>query len=240
MSEEDDRLKISELADEAGVPVATVRHYLREGLLPEGEKTSRNMAYYEPEAVERIRVIKRLQEERYMPLRVIGGLLARDDCTIESLKNTLDGEGKKEDPLAHALADERIRTPRVEVVERSQVPEEVLERLEEVGVLADHDQGYSPSDIGIIEAVQRFRAGGFDEKIGFTVHDAAELYEPLRDLADREVDMLDNKLFDSVESERVADLVDAAIEPLQDLISAMHTKALVAEIERRRGTVSED
>ena len=42
-------LKISELADAAEVPVATVRHYLREGLLPEPVKTSRNMAYYPPE-----------------------------------------------------------------------------------------------------------------------------------------------------------------------------------------------
>ena len=64
-------LKISELAERAEVPVATVRHYLREGLLPEPVKTSRNMAYYPPEFVERIRTIKRLQEERFMPLRVI-------------------------------------------------------------------------------------------------------------------------------------------------------------------------
>ena len=41
-------LKISELAERSGVPVATVRHYLREGLLPEPVKTSRNMAYYPP------------------------------------------------------------------------------------------------------------------------------------------------------------------------------------------------
>ncbi len=58
-------LKISELAEGAGVPVATVRHYLREGLLPEGRKTSRNMAYYPPELIERIRLIKLLQEERF-------------------------------------------------------------------------------------------------------------------------------------------------------------------------------
>src|SRR5947207_2757185 len=64
-------LKISELADRSGVPVATIHHYLREGLLPEPVKTSRNMAYYPPEFVDRIRLIKQLQEERFMPLRVI-------------------------------------------------------------------------------------------------------------------------------------------------------------------------
>jgi DNA-binding transcriptional MerR regulator len=39
-------LKISELADRSDVSVGTIKHYLREGLLPEPVKTSRNMAYY--------------------------------------------------------------------------------------------------------------------------------------------------------------------------------------------------
>ena len=60
-----------ELAAASGVPAPTIKHYLREGLLPEPVKTSRNMAYYPPEFVDRIKLIKRLQEERFLPLRVI-------------------------------------------------------------------------------------------------------------------------------------------------------------------------
>ena len=55
-------LKMSELVEASGVSGATIKHYLREGLLPEPIKTSRNMAWYRPETVERIEVIKRLQE----------------------------------------------------------------------------------------------------------------------------------------------------------------------------------
>src|SRR5205085_8888114 len=67
-------LKISELSERSGVSAGTIRYYLREGLLGEGEdilRTSRNMAYYPSDYVERIVLIKRLQEERFMPLRVI-------------------------------------------------------------------------------------------------------------------------------------------------------------------------
>src|SRR5579863_139912 len=74
-------LKISELAELSGVSAGTIKHYLREGLLGRGDdvvRTSRNMAYYPPEYVERVRLIKRLQEERFMPLRVIRELLAED------------------------------------------------------------------------------------------------------------------------------------------------------------------
>ena len=68
------RLRMSELAERSGVSAGTIKHYLREGLLGEEdaiERTSRNMAYYPPQFVERIALIKRLQEERFMPLRVI-------------------------------------------------------------------------------------------------------------------------------------------------------------------------
>ena len=77
----DGLLKISELAERSGVSAGTIKHYLREGLLggdDEIRRTSRNMAWYPPEFVERIRLIKRLQEERFMPLRVIGQLLREE------------------------------------------------------------------------------------------------------------------------------------------------------------------
>ena len=72
---------MSELAERSGVSAGTIKHYLREGLLGEGDgivRTSRNMAYYPPEYVERIKLIKRLQEDRFMPLRVIKGVLDED------------------------------------------------------------------------------------------------------------------------------------------------------------------
>ena len=71
-------LTLGELARAAEVPVGTVKYYLREGLLPQPVRTSRNMAYYPPDFVERIRLIKRLQEERFMPLRVIKDVLDDD------------------------------------------------------------------------------------------------------------------------------------------------------------------
>ena len=117
-------LKISELAERSGVPVATVRHYLREGLLPEPVKTSRNMAYYPPEFVERIRLIKQLQEERFMPLRVIRDLLERDKAHPERLRAMIDLEDRI---LERALAGERERIDATEVRDRYDVPREVLD-----------------------------------------------------------------------------------------------------------------
>ena len=71
-------LKMRDLAAASGVSAGTIRHYLREGLLPEPVKTSRNMAWYSPDFVDRIKLIKQLQEERFMPLRAIKSVLDED------------------------------------------------------------------------------------------------------------------------------------------------------------------
>src|SRR5207302_6954124 len=85
---ETELLKMSELSERTGVSAGTIRYYLREGLLGEGEdivRTSRNMAYYPAEYVERIMLIKRLQRQRYMPLRVIKDALEEDPDRVSAL-----------------------------------------------------------------------------------------------------------------------------------------------------------
>ncbi len=224
-------LKISELAERAEVPVATVRHYLREGLLPEPVKTSRNMAYYPPEFVDRIRLIKQLQEERFMPLRVIRDLLERDRDEPDRLRAMIELEDRI---LDRALAGERERVPAEEVRERYAVPADVLERLAELGVLTPDANGYSPSDVRVIEAIGRFRAGGYDESLGFTVYDTLRYKQALEPLVAEEVRVLTERLAGDLDPERAMEIVEAGIGPLNDLIAALHTKLLVARLEADR------
>jgi len=223
-------LKISELAERSGVPVATIRHYLREELLPEPVKTSRNMAYYPPEFVDRIRLIKQLQEERFMPLRVIRELLEREDAEPERLRAMIELEDRI---LERALAGERERIPAQEVRDRYDLPREVLERLAGLGVLSPDAAGYSPSDVRIIEAIMRFRAGGYDERLGFTVYDTLRYKRALEPLVAEEVEVLTQRLAGDLDPDRALEIVEAGIGPLNDLIAALHTKLLVAELTRR-------
>jgi DNA-binding transcriptional MerR regulator len=226
-------LKISELAERSDVPVATIRHYLREGLLPEPVKTSRNMAYYPPEFVERIKLIKQLQEERFMPLRVIRELLEAEEVEPERLRAMIELEDRI---LERALAGERERVPVGQVRERYDMPAEVLERLTELGVLGSGEGGYSPSDVRIVEAISRFRAGGYDESLGFTVYDTLRYKRALEPLVAEEARVLRERLAGDVEADRALEIIEAGVDPLNDLIAALHTKLLVAELERHRGS----
>lgn len=222
-------LRMGELAEASGVPAPTIKHYLREGLLPEPLKTSRNMAYYPVEFVDRIRLIKRLQEERFMPLKAIRAVLDEGPGRAEAMLELED------QILDRALAGERSRTSAAEVRERYGVPREVLDRLAELGVLSPNSRGYSPSDVTIIEAISRFRAGGYDEQIGFTVYDTLRYKEAIEELVRQEVDVVMDRLAGEVPPERVVEMLETGSQPLKDLIGALHTKLMVAELERRRG-----
>lgn len=221
-------LRMGELAEASGVSAPTIKHYLREGLLPEPVRTSRNMAYYPPEFVERIKLIKRLQEERFMPLKAIRAVLDEDP---ERTRALLELEDRI---LDRALAGERSRTSAAEARQRYGVPKEVLDRLEELEVLSPNSRGYSPSDVKIIEAISRFRAGGYDEQIGFTVYDTLRYKRALEELVREEVGMVMDRLAGEVPPERVVEMLEAGAQPLQDLIAALHTKLMVAELERHR------
>ena len=73
---------MSELSERSGVPVATVKFYLREGLLRPGEATGATRARYEERHVERLRLIRALVTVAGMSLaRVREVLEAVDDET---------------------------------------------------------------------------------------------------------------------------------------------------------------
>jgi DNA-binding transcriptional MerR regulator len=73
-------MRMSELSAATGVPVATLKYYLREGLLHPGTATSRTQALYDATHVDRVRLIRALLES--------GGLrLAR----VRQILDALDG-----------------------------------------------------------------------------------------------------------------------------------------------------
>jgi DNA-binding transcriptional MerR regulator len=200
-------LKMSELAGASGVSPGTIKHYLREGLLPEPVRTSRNMAYYPPEFVDRIRTIKRLQEERFMPLRLIREVLEQAD---------------------------RPRVPRRELLERYELPANVLDRLAEIGVLTPTRDGYDADDVAIVEAIVRFRAGGYDETLGFTVYDTLRYRDALAPLVEEEARVLLDRLAGKVDPDKAVEIIRSGREPLRELIGAMHSKLLTQALAQTR------
>ena len=163
-----------------------------------------------------------------MPLAVIKSMLDEDPERAQALVELEDRI------LERAVAGERKRVSAAEVRRRYDIPQEVLRRLAELEVLTPTSRGYGQRDVEIVEAISRFRAGGYDERIGFTVYDTLRYKRALEELVKEEVQVLMDRLAGEMDPDRAADLIAAGVEPLNELIAALHQKSLVAELRRQR------
>lgn len=233
-------LRMGDLAEQAGVSPATVKHYLREGLL-ESEtdaeqgvaivRTSRNMAYYPPAFVERIRLVRRLQEERFMPLRAIREVLADGPDRARELV------GRRDEIIERALSQQAgdVVTSRADLIASTGVPESALDKLAELRVTGDGSRGYDPDEVRIVQAFMRFRDTGFGDELGFTVYDALRYVEALEPLVREETQTFLHRMVDrDVAPERAVELMLSATDPLRELVGAVHGHVLRRELARER------
>lgn len=151
-------IKMSELSKRSGVPGPTIKHYIREGLLPGPEvRTSRNMAYYDARLVARIRVIKALQADRFLPLRVIAELL--ESAPSDQIRSDRDAAPRR--VLTSIGVQRRKRT---EVMKTFGVSRAELDSLEKCGVLELRGQGdtagYSGIDVELLEILADVHRAG--------------------------------------------------------------------------------
>ena len=70
-------MKISELSARSGLPVATVKYYIRERLLPPGAPLARNQAAYSESHLERLKIVRALREDAGLSVREIGRIVGR-------------------------------------------------------------------------------------------------------------------------------------------------------------------
>ncbi|SER31132.1 MerR HTH family regulatory protein [Lentzea xinjiangensis] len=82
-------MRVGELAKRSGVPVPTIKYYLREGLLPAGVLTSPNQAHYDDEHLRRLRLVRALMEVGGLSIASVREVLATIDTRDDSLHSKL-------------------------------------------------------------------------------------------------------------------------------------------------------
>ncbi|MCP3098019.1 MerR family transcriptional regulator [Myxococcus sp. K15C18031901] len=107
-------MRISELVERTGVPLATLKYYLREGLLPSGEATSATRAAYGETHVRRVAVIRALTETVGLSVQKTRDVLQLIDHPEEDLVGML---GKAIEALPpNVTPDARADYPRARAV----------------------------------------------------------------------------------------------------------------------------
>lgn len=72
-------MRMAELSERSDTPVPTVKYYLREGLLPRGERTGRNQARYGEEHLRRLRLVRALTDVGGLSIATVREIIAHVD-----------------------------------------------------------------------------------------------------------------------------------------------------------------
>lgn len=222
---------MKDLERATGVGRETIRFYLREGLLPEPERPARNVAYYDAVCVERIRLIKELQQKRFLPLHVIKAILAADIApSAREIEAFVQLDGRLSPAGATEGAereDERLSA----LAERTGVSVRDIRELAAAGAIEiltrDGDQWLDGSGVALVEVLAEGRRAGFTTERGFGPEQVRLYVDLLRLLAREELRIFTRAVGAGLDADRVVHMAEQGIALGNRLIALLRRQILV-------------
>ncbi|RAG82518.1 transcriptional regulator [Streptacidiphilus pinicola] len=216
-------MRLAELSKRSGVSTATIKFYLREGLLPPGRQINASTAEYDEEHLRRLRLVRAMIQVGRIPVATVREVLGHiDDHSLgRSLRlgAALWALPQVREPDEE---DEHIRGVRQEV-------DALLERLGWTNALALRT--ISPSYRSLVLALAAFR------RLGYA--DSADIVIPYAELMQRMADLdLDLMEAHPTEEERVEFAVLGAV-LMEPALTALHRIAQEEQTARRYGLAHE-
>jgi DNA-binding transcriptional MerR regulator len=166
---------MAEFSQRSGTSVATIKYYIREGLLPAGQRTAANQALYGEEHLARIAVIRALRDVAGLPVATIKQVL---DAIEHKQVN-----GDRPDPLTLAFRalSEPLVVPAGEEHDYQRAADHVDAVVAELGWEIGEDAAARADLIRAVVAINRHFPGGVS-------HDTLLRYaQAAQQLAEREI-----------------------------------------------------
>lgn len=231
-------MRMRELEKASGVGRETIRYYIREGLLPEPDRASRNSAFYSEDHVTRLKAIKRLQEERFLPLAVIRSLLEAEDGgrwlapgafpMLDTMVAARFGSDAQRLPLERLIADQGLD------------PQAVTEHIEIGMVEVDAEGMVSARDAAILRITKELADIGFTDELGFT-GDQIKFYVDFIDwVTTQELRLFFEHTVGQVDEARAIDMAERGISVVNELLSQLRTRSLLKKLADRRRVANDN
>ncbi len=216
--------KMRDLCEQTGLDRQAIHFYIQQGLVPEGFKTGRNMAYYGTLHLERIRLIRKLQHERFLPLKAIKAMFEGRDESFTLEQRTFLADLRPH--LAAVLGDGNSETvPVAALLESHGLTLAELLAMEKLGLLTtftvDGEKQIAAQDAWMIELWGGIRRAGLSRELGFEVEDLAIYEEAMSQLLEREAAMLTPRLA-HLPAEEVARLVQRSMPLINVFLARYH------------------
>lgn len=224
------RMKMQDLERTTGVGRETIRFYIREGLLPQPERPGRNVAWYDESFVERISLIKELQQKRFLPLQVIKAIVGNEaEPSRDEVKALLELDGKLFPAVgggSEIMPPERLS----DVARRTGIKASEVRQLAATGLVEvetrDGDQWLDDTGIRIIELWGKMRQAGYTNELGFVPENLRIYVDFVRWLAREELRIFSHGVAGRVDVEQSVRMAESGISFVNQII-ALFRKATI-------------
>lgn len=225
-------MRMRELERASGVGRETIRYYIREGLLPEPDRASRNSAFYSDDHVARLKAIKRLQEERFLPLAVIRTLLDAEDGArwlAPAAFPMLDAM------LAARLGPEADNVAVATLAAQLGVDAEGVAEHVATGMIAvDADGMMTARDAAILRSIKELDSIGFSQELGFAGEQMRFYVDFVEWVTAQEMRLFFERTAGQVGEARALDMATRGVEIINELLAQLRTRALLRKLGERR------
>ncbi len=218
--------KMKDLCERTGLPRQVIHFYIQQGLVPEGHKTGRNMAYYGDEHVGRVLLVRKLQHERFLPLKAIRALLEdRDEVFSPAQQQQLRDVRAHLSPMLRPSAENPATVEVDELLARLGLSRDDLDGMVEIGVLATAESDgrtvISRDDAWILEMWADVRGAGFTRELGFSSRDLAVYEQAISRMFQGEAQLLAAR-FANVPPEQAAQMVERVLPLIHAFLARFH------------------
>jgi DNA-binding transcriptional MerR regulator len=225
-------MRMRELEKASGVGRETIRYYIREGLLPEPSRVSRNSAFYSDDHIYRLRAIKRMQEERFLPLAVIRALLEAEDGDRWLAPEAFP---MLDSMLAARLGDGAARVTLAQLAEQMEGGRDGVDRLLAIGMIsADAAGTVSSRDAAIARSISDLAEIGFTEELGFAGEQMRFYMDFIEWVTNQEMRLFLERTAGQVGEAKALDMAERGVSVVNELLSQLRTRALLRKLGERR------
>ena len=219
---------MKELSEITEVSSGTIRYYIQQGLLPQPYRPHKNMAYYDESYIDKIKLIKDLQQTHYLPLSVIKMIIEESGYDTTKIKTWLNQsedyswfESKmEENGVEHMTKEELMEFSRID-------PEDFNAALKYNMLTPDKNGMFDRESIKLAMFASELRRIGLTAERGFVIEFLVLHYEMLEFIARKEIDVFAKSILNhNMTAEEVQEIAEKALDIAYQLAPIIHRRFL--------------
>jgi DNA-binding transcriptional MerR regulator len=210
--------------------------------LPQPERPNRNVAYYDESFVERVGLIKELQQKRFLPLQVIKAIVGNDaEPSRDEVKALLELDGKLF-PAVGGGGTEKPAERLTDVARRTGLKAAEIRQLAEIELVEietrEGNQWLDDTAIRIVELWAKIRQAGYTSDLGFSPETMRIYVDFVRWLAREELRNFTHGVTGRVDVETSVQMAESGINLVNQIIGLFRKATILRYV--AAGNIVED